>query len=64
MNVDEFIRQRSIAFSSHFDRFIADRGLEWDTESWSEQDLNDFNEESKTLIAEWNARANEVEDVE
>lgn len=56
----EFVAARSRAFTQQFDRFIADRGLDWDDKSWSEQDKADFKAQSDVLVEEWKNRADQL----
>ncbi|WP_069161158.1 hypothetical protein [Nocardia altamirensis] len=56
----EFVKQRSIAFGTHFDEFIKSRDLDIDDEFWPEQDRADFDAETDVLLAEWARRKDEL----
>ncbi len=56
----EFIRQRSKATSAHFMRFVTERGLDMDVETWPDADRQEFDRQSRMLVEEWKTRAREI----
>ncbi|MGW4094916.1 hypothetical protein [Nocardia sp. NPDC004750] len=59
----EFIRQRSAASSTHFMRFVTERGLDMDPDTWPETDRHEFDHQARQLIEEWKTRARELFDL-
>ncbi|MFQ6398470.1 hypothetical protein ACLMAJ_34150 [Nocardia sp. KC 131] len=53
----EFIRARSKASSTHFMRFVTERGLDTDPDTWPDTDRGEFDRQARQLIEEWKTRA-------
>lgn len=57
---NEFIRARSKATSDHFMRFVTERGLDTDPDTWPPADQQEFDRQARQLIEEWKTRARGV----
>ncbi|MET8796702.1 hypothetical protein ABZV91_09650 [Nocardia sp. NPDC004568] len=56
----EFIRARSKATSDHFMRFVTERALDTDPDTWPEADRKEFDRQARLLTEEWKTRARET----
>ncbi|MGA6204073.1 hypothetical protein ACPESR_04885 [Nocardia testacea] len=56
----EFIRARSKATSDHFMRFVTERGLDTDPDTWPEADRQEFDRQARQLTQEWKTRARDT----
>ena len=56
----EFIRARSKASSTQFMRFVTERGLDTEPDTWPEADRLEFERQARALIEEWKGRARDI----
>ncbi|MET9028039.1 MULTISPECIES: hypothetical protein [Nocardia] len=56
----EFIEARGKATSTHFMRFVTERGLDTDPDTWPAADREEFDRQARRLIEEWKNRARET----
>jgi hypothetical protein len=56
----EFVRARSKATADHFMRFVTERGLDTDPDTWPAADRQEFDRQARQLTEELKTRARET----